>query len=413
MMGFQTVRGMKDFIEDDGVLLQKIFDVCRRNYELFGYIPAFTPAVESFDLLAAKSAAGDAIKNEIYYFKDKSERELGLRFDFTVPLGRIASSNNLAKPFKRFQIGKVWRYDRPGANRYREFYQADGDILGVDSIEAEVELIKIIKKTLDDLGIKGKVRVNNREFMDQLLEGFGFKGKLTDFLRIIDKSDKLGEKAVVEELQQNGFSIELFNFLKTNSLDKAEKILKNFSGFNSLKLFLSRVESLGLKDFVVVDFSLARGLDYYTGMVFEISSDIGLSIGGGGRYDRLVENYGGSPTSAVGISFGVSRLFDILKERNDSKFRNVLFVCSLNQNVESEKLEESLRLNGICVESNFLNKSIKKSIEYCLKRNIRFFCVIGDDEIKQRKFVIRDLANSTEKEFFFKYSDEIQEFLKN
>jgi histidyl-tRNA synthetase len=195
-MGYQTVRGMRDFLPEQAKKKQYIEDCCRRAFEKYGFEPLQTPAVEEFKLLAKKGSGGEAIKEEIYYFKDKGERELGLRFDLTVPLARVMATNpQLIKPFKRYQIARVWRYDRPQAKRYREFTQADADIVGVKGIEADFEIMQVAVEVMRKLELEFEIKVNNRMLLEELALKKGIKKEqVKDAFRLIDKLDTRGSK---------------------------------------------------------------------------------------------------------------------------------------------------------------------------------------------------------------------------
>jgi histidyl-tRNA synthetase len=390
-MSFQTVRGMRDLIGADACIQEFIEGNFRRVVASYGYLPQYTPAVESFELLAAKSAAGDAIKDEIYYFKDKGDRELGLRFDLTVPLGRVASSTQLKMPYKRYAIEEVYRYDRPQAKRYRAFKQADIDILGVKDLTAELEVMLITRDTFAKLGLKPCVIFNSRKLLEELISNFA-KGREIETMRILDKLDKVGEKNCKEMLAEKGIDEAIVDIINENNLEKITQILgQNSAGIIEVKEFSEMCKENKL-EFVEYNAALARGLEYYTGIVFEIKVDDGPSVGGGGRYDRLVANYGGSDTPAVGISYGVSRLFDILKEKGFKVGQEGLFLAGINiSSKELVKLGNTLREGGIFVETDLAEKSVSKAFEYAEKKGYQYIGIIGENEIKESKITIKNL----------------------
>ncbi|MFH1294505.1 MAG: HisS family protein, partial [Candidatus Aenigmatarchaeota archaeon] len=203
-MTLQTPRGTRDLVPEEMEKRNRIIDIIRKTYESYGFLPLETPAFESWELLSKKGGGGDAIKDEIYYFKDKSGRELALRFDLTVPLSRfIATNPQIAKPFKRYQIGRVWRYDRPQAGRFREFEQADIDIIGSASMEADAECIAAVSDVLKSLGLKNFViRVNNRKILNSMIKSLNLEKKAKDIFRILDKMEKAGENETTEELKK-------------------------------------------------------------------------------------------------------------------------------------------------------------------------------------------------------------------
>lgn len=397
-MKYQPVRGMRDIVGKNALVQQKIEDAVRCSAEKYGYLPLYTPAVESFELFTAKGTAGEAIKNEIYYFKDKSERELGLRFEFTASLARVAASSQLKLPFKRYQIGEVYRYDRPQAKRYRAFNQADIDILGVKGLEAELELMLIAKEVLSKLNINAKIKFNNRKLLQAILEGFA-KGKEIEAMRIIDKLDKFSEEDVKKELKEKGINSEIIDVVKKNSLDEISKLesVKYSDGLKEVNDFLGMLQGNEL-DFVELDLSLARGLEYYTGTVFEIKADNGPSIGGGGRFDRLIESYGGQATPAVGISFGVSRIFDFLVEKNDKIALEGLFLFGLGIPYGKViSVAETFRNNGINTDQDLTGKNISKNLDYAQSKGYKYAGIIGENELKTNSITIKDIETGEQK----------------
>ena len=377
---------MRDLLPEVAKKKQAIEDRIRREFEAYGFEPLETPVVEDFALLAAKGSAGEAIKEDIYYFKDKSDRELGLRFDLTVPLARIVANNpQLVKPFKRYQIGKVYRYDKPGASRYREFTQADADIIGSSSILADYECIALAYKVMKDLSFKFTIRVANKKLLEDICIANGVeKEKVNDCMRSIDKLDKINEEGVKKELEEKGLPVKILKTIKENNLEKIGKLVKESIGYKEVKELLDYCEKSGLSDYVKYDASLARGLEYYTGNVFEIISQkpdgsIGPSVGGGGRYDNLVETYGGTSTPAVGISFGVDRLLDLReKEVCEQKTQIMIIPMGLEAGKESLKIAKELREKGLNVENDLMQRSITKNLEYANKKKIPFVGIIGE-----------------------------------
>jgi len=390
-MTFQTVRGMRDLIGQDACIQEFIEANFREVFASYGYLPQYTPAVENFDLLAAKSAAGEEIKKEIYYFKDKGDRELGLRFDLTVPLGRVASSNQLKMPYKRYQIDEVYRYDRPQAKRYRAFKQADIDILGVKGLEAELEVMLVTRDCFTKLNLKPRVVFNSRKLLEELITSFA-KGREIEVMRVLDKLDKVGENDCKEMLKEKGLDTSIVDIIVKNDLEEIKGIIGEASeGLKEVNDFLALCKENEL-DFVEFSSALARGLEYYTGIVFEIKLDEGPSVGGGGRYDKLISNYGGQETAAVGISFGVSRLYDILKENGFKTSMEGLFLVSAGVPVkELVKIGDSLRTKGIYNETDLNGKSISKGFEFAEKKGYGFVGIIGENEIKDKTITIKNL----------------------
>ena len=390
-MSFQTVRGMRDLIGADACIQEYIEGSARKVFASYGYLPQYTPAVESFDLLAAKSAAGEEIKKEIYYFKDKGDRELGLRFDLTVPLGRVASSAQLKMPYKRYAIEEVYRYDRPQAKRYRAFKQADIDILGVSGLSAELEVMLVTRDIFDKLGLIPRVVFNSRKLLEELISSFA-KGKEIEAMRILDKLDKVGEADCKAMLTEKGIDTSIVDVIVKNNLEEITQIVGQKSeGLLEVKEFSKMCKENKL-DFVEYNSALARGLEYYTGIVFEIKVDNGPSVGGGGRYDKLVANYGGQETPAVGISYGVSRLFDILKEKGFKVGQEGLFLTGIGiKSKELVKIGDSLRKEGIFVETDLAEKNLSKNIDFAEKKGYQYVGIIGENEIAEGKITIKNI----------------------
>ena len=243
----KVVRGMRDLLPEQAGIREKILDVCKRAFESYGFEPLETPIVEEFDLLAKKGTGGEAIKNEIYYFKDKGNRELGLRFDLTVPLARVVANNpQLTKPFKRYAIGKVYRYDRPQAKRYREFTQADLDIVGSKSVVCEYECIAVIVKVMKELGIDFYIKINDRVLLEELAQDAGVKkDKIVDCLRSLDKLDKIGDTGVKKELKEKGIPTGIIEKLGSDFED-----YKDNEGAAQLRELLSLLKENKLDSYV-------------------------------------------------------------------------------------------------------------------------------------------------------------------
>src|SRR3989338_3774491 len=367
MTQFQPPRGTRDFLPEDMIKRQFILDKARETFEQWGFDPLDTPAFEDFALLTAKS--GEAVKDEIYYFKDKSDRELGLRFDFTVPLCRVAASNpNLPKPFRRYQLGTVWRYDRPGAGRYREFCQADIDIVGSAGPEADTEVVACACNVLQKLGLSNfYVSVSNRKIISSFLDDLGVDS--VNAMRTIDKFNKIGEKEVEEELKGKGVSEEkiksILKFIKIKDLDRTVSLIKDEKGKEGIDELYALLK--GLEKFVFsadVDMSMVRGLEDYTGNIFEITQkDNSLTITAGGRYDKMIEAFGGKPTPATGISLGVDRLLNFV-QLDLGKTKVSIFVANVNAKEKCMEIAKELRDIGLNVEYDIMDRPLGTPLDY-------------------------------------------------
>ncbi|MCH7902828.1 histidine--tRNA ligase [archaeon] len=414
-MKFQTVRGMRDFLPEKMKKKQFIEDFIRKVFESYGYEPLQTPIVEEFALLSAKGSGGETIKDEIYYFKDKSDRELGLRFDLTVPLGRIVANNpQLQKPFKRYVIDRVYRYDRPQAKRYREFTQADVDIVGVKSVLADFECLQIAIDVMRGLDFEFKIRVNNRKVLEELALQMEVKEEqIKEAFRSIDKLDKIGLKEVEKEFKTKGINTRILGQIEANSFDETQNYLKGSEAMEELNKLLELCKENKYSE-IEFDLSLARGLEYYTGAVFEVSIKDGPSVAGGGRYDKLIGLYGGQDTPATGISFGIDRLFDYLDDTLIIGPNTDVFIIPLSKEAVSEafKLGSKIRKQGFGVEVDLMQRNLKKNLDYANKKGIGFVIVLGEKELKEKKFKLKDMDSSEEKEFSFDEVNEISKFVK-
>ncbi len=415
---FQTVRGMSDLLTKQMMKKQYLEDLCRSVFEKYGFQPIQTPIVEDFALLAKKGSGGEAIKEEIYYFKDKSERELGLRFDLTVPFARILAANpQLPKPFKRYQIERVYRYDRPGAQRYREFTQADIDIAGVQSVLADFEIIAIAIEIFEKLETNFYIKLNNKKLLEEIALACNVKEEnVKSCLRSIDKLDKIGWSGIEKELNDKKIDSKILNVLKENNLEKIEKILKEKTGFEELQNLINLLKKEKLEKFAKVDLSLARGLEYYTGNVFEAIAEGKFSCGGGGRYDKLVENYGGQSTPAIGFSFGIDRILDVLEEKQKipGTSKTQIFIAPVNGTGREKVLEicQKIRKLGLNVEMDLMQRSISKSLDYCDKQKIPLVIMIGENEIQQQELTIKEMKTGKQSKLKFSELEKLKELFK-
>ncbi|MBI4894206.1 MAG: histidine--tRNA ligase [Candidatus Aenigmarchaeota archaeon] len=394
-MKFQTPKGTRDLMPEDAARMNYVRSVVSRVFESFGFAPLYTPAFESFELLGAKGGLGEAVKDEIYYFKDKSDRELGLRFDQTMPLARVISSNpQMPKPFKRYAVGTVWRYDNPQAMRWREFWQADADIVGSSSIVADAEVIAAACTCLEKLGFKDySIRVNNRKFLDAKIGKSVDKEKLPQIFRILDKLDKIGEEGVRAELRKIGCDKkEVLAIISDKSCADADEDIVRLRKY--LKPF-------GFDKRLQVDASLVRGLEYYTGLVFEVSLGKNVSCGGGGRYDDLIGKMGGQATASVGISLGLDRVAEVMKEeRMAYPKREVVFVVNVDEasRLAAIKLGQELRAAGIDCATNVTDRPMAKQFDSAESMGARYVVIVGKDEIKSKKFKLRDMETKKQSE---------------
>ncbi len=404
-------RGTTDFNTKDSIALNEILSIIEETFKRYGFSPIITPAIENTQVLNAK-AYGDESTKEMYVIEGGGE---ALRFDLTVPLARyMAMNKDLPLPFKRYQIGTVWRKDEPQRMRNREFFQADVDIIGSKDVQSDAECIAAMADAINSVGItEFEVLVNSRGVLNAILTSFGVIGDMQQkAIRVIDKMSKLSTKDTITQLvalgmEQNNAD-KLLNFLTSGNSneEKLDKLLINVKeaapDIENIKKLLSTLASYGMTSNIRVDFSLARGLDYYTGLVWEtvVTSENQKtpSIASGGRYDNLIGLYSKSPVPAVGSSIGVSRVFELLKNRSESKTYAKVFIATIGKdNIPySMEIAKKLRSEGIYVDLNVNEKGISKQLEYSNSIGIKYVAIIGNKENAAKQVNFRNMLDGTE-----------------
>lgn len=411
----RTLTGFMELLPGEQIEFDRFTDVLKQSYIKYGFYPLDTPVLESSAVLLAK--AGGETEKQIYRFK-KGDTDLTMRFDLTVPLAKYAALhyNELNFPFKRYQIGKVYRGERAQKGRFREFYQADIDIIGDGelSIVHDAEIPAVIYDIFSTLGIGGfKIRINNRKLLSGFFELQSLSERIDDVLRTVDKLDKIGRDGVMRELGEIGVSDEaaadIIAFVNTEGtsderLAAAEKYAgKNETfdkGLEDLKTVVGYVRLFGVPDDnFTVDFAIARGLDYYTGTVYETviteHPEFG-SVCSGGRYDNLAEFYTDKKLPGVGISIGVTRLFSVLKETGFFDFEKAspvdALIIPMTQNMGyCISVMKTLREKGVRVQTYYEDKKLKKKMTYANRINAPYAVIIGDDEIAAGKVALKNL----------------------
>ncbi|MBI2103128.1 histidine--tRNA ligase [Candidatus Woesearchaeota archaeon] len=410
-MEFQTAKGVRDVLPEDKILKNNVVALMTEQFELAGFAPLETPILERYETLAAKFAAGeasDALK-EIFSLQDQGKRNLALRFDLTVPLSRYVAMNpTLKMPFKRYEIGRVFRDGPIKLGRYREFWQCDIDIVGSKSMIAEAEILTLVNTVFSNLALSVIIKVNNRKVLNGILEQAGIDRK-EEAIISIDKLDKIGVDGVSAELKERGYTAKqiaaVFALVKGNmTLESLKAKLKDeegLQGISELEELFSYLNAIGIKA-VQFDVSLARGLAYYTGTVFEVrlkSGEFGSSLAGGGRYDTMIGNFigGGREIPAVGIAFGLEPILDVLKmkEKMNVKTPAKVLVLPINTVLESLVVAQELREKGISTDIALL-KGVTKNLQYAGALGIPFVAIVGEDELKQKKVLLRDMASGVE-----------------
>jgi len=408
----RLLKGFRDLLPVDIRKRDSVLNTIKKVFVSYGFEPVETPALEYASTLLGKYGQ-DATKL-IYKFRDQGDREIGLRYDLTVPLSRlISSSTNLQLPFKRYQIQPVWRADKPQAGRLREFLQCDADIIGVKSVKADIEVIKIAITGLEELGLKDfKIIMNDRQILFETIKDQGFKKEeIFSIIRSLDKLDKIGEKGVEEELIKNGFSKKAKDLLQ---------IIKNNQPSENLNEIFNYFKQVDLENKIEFSPTLARGLDYYTGMIFEmVSKDYSSgSIGSGGRYDNLVKNNRGEYLPAVGFSFGIDRLLEALEKQNvkinsNDQTQVLVTVFDKDYEMQSESIADKLREKNINVEVYLENEKLNKQLKYADKKNIPYVIIIGPDEVKNNTLTIKELSSGRQTSVATDKIDQLLSFLNH
>ena len=392
-MEFLNAKGTKDINPGDKLVMDEIVDTIKNVFELYGYNPLDTPILERFEVLSSKYAGGAEILKETFKLKDQGDRDLGLRYDLTVPLSRfIAMNPNLKLPFKRYQIGKVFRDGPVSSNRIREFTQCDVDVVGSKSLAYDAEILAITNDIFKNMKFKFKIKINNRKILDALLDEYNLENKEAVILAL-DKLEKVGEKQVIEEItniiKNRNDSNDIIKRLKSKNLK-----LKNPKGIDELNEVLKYAKMFNVKN-IEVDYSLARGLSYYTGTVFEVFTDSKEAIAAGGRYDEMISKFCNREMPAVGISFGLDRIFNLYKKKTKSLLQ--VYVIPINTLKQSLKIVNELRKNNIKVDIDLNERSITKNLDYANKLNIPYVIFVGKQELKSKKVKLRDMKTGKER----------------
>ncbi|KON30857.1 hypothetical protein AC482_02580 [miscellaneous Crenarchaeota group-15 archaeon DG-45] len=416
---FQPARGTRDFLPEEMTRRNWVLDRFREAFEAYGYEPLGTPAFESWELLKVKS--GDDIIEQIYYFRDKSDRELGLRFEWTASLCRVVSAHReLTMPFKRYAMGPVWRYERPSESRFREFWQADADVVGVADPIADAEVLAVAVDCLRRVGFEGfLIRLNDRRLLEAVVEIAGLpKERSLDVFRAVDKLGKIGPEGVKEELAGVGATPEeAEEILELTSLRgrpeaalaEARETLGGLpagrSGCDALSAIAGYAGAFGIEAYLEVDLSLARGLDYYTGPVYEIYAE-GFeehgSIAGGGRYDELIELFGGEPTPATGISLGVERIVPLLEKKG--AFENLrlgpgVYVAAASDAVRGRAIEvaQTLRRSGVAADIDLMCRSLARQLDHANRKGFRWAVIVGERELREGRVAVRNMETAEQR----------------
>lgn len=406
--------GFGEFLPNEQIAFNRLVDIIRESYELYGFVPIETPAVELTEVLLAKG--GGETDKQIYRFS-KGDTDLSLHFDLTIPLARYVAEHysQLTFPFRRYQIQKVWRAERAQKGRFREFLQCDVDVIGSNSLFVDAEMISLVSSVFEKMKIGDfVVKINNRKLLTGFFEFLGLSSSSADILRIIDKLEKIGKEAVRVELKSLGIEREkieeVLDFILITGSN--EDILTKLSGLHIKNpLFAEGISDLqtvmdvlALSDIspnrYQIDLTIARGLDYYTGIIYETLligyPELG-SIASGGRYDNLASYYTKETLSGVGISIGLTRLFSKLKElgliETKTSSSSKVLVSQLDTNLLGQyiKLAENFRKVGIPSEVYPVKDKLKKQLEYANKLGISYVVLIGEEEVKKNQISLKNM----------------------
>ena len=431
-MIIQNVKGGYDFLPKQQKIRNYINGVLKETFENYGYKPIETPILCYFDMLAGKYDENNDILNEIYKLTDQGNRKLGLRYDLTVPFAKFIAlnKNEIKLPFKRYEINKVFRDGPVKVGRDREFTQCDVDVVGLEDQMIEAELLSLYVKAFTKLNIEIIIKFNSRNLMKGLIKEVNVKEELIpSTITILDKLDKYTKEELTNELMTldlnkkqiksllNYFTLSLEELNNKFKETSNEYIIKGLEEINNLVKY---IKYLKLDEYCVFTSSLARGQDYYTGNVFEVYEKNGKlkgAIGGGGRYDKMITEFidDGTVYPAVGISFGLTSIYELLKDDESlNKNSNIdIYIIPLNTKYESLELASKLRDYNINIDIEMEDKKIKKSLDYCNKEEIPYVIILGEDEINNKVFKLKDMNKKIEYEIKMDGLEKVQRIIKN
>ena len=407
-----NLKGTTDFFPEDQIIRNKIIDLLKKTFEQYGFLPVETPILCYYDLLASKYAGGAEILKEVYKLTDQGKREIGLRYDLTVPFSKLIGMNKgLILPFKRYEIGKVFRDGPVKLGRAREFYQCDVDACGTESPYAEIEYFMMTNDVFKKLNINVEIRYNNRKFLSGLLEYAGVnKENISEFIISVDKLDKISRQDIEEELIRHTSKeiIEKVFDLFDKTLDELNEILKEstnenlVNGLKELNELNKLINDLDLNEVCIFTPFLARGLDIYTGTVWEVfdsSLNFKSALGGGGRYDKIITNFlnDGNVYPAIGCSFGLEPIYELLKEKEKGSLKKYdVYVYAFNNDYNLFKISKMLRDKGFKVLTELNNIKLKKAMNIANRENIDRVIILGEDELKENSVMIKNMITGNQ-----------------
>ena len=419
----QNLKGVTDYYGKEQLVRNKIINTLKETFENYGYMPLDSSILYNYDILAYKYQDGAEILNEIYTLTDQGNRKLGLRYDLTIPFCKIiANEKELRLPFRRYEIGKVFRNGPVKLGRCREFYQCDIDVVGIEGTGIEVEQMMLVLNVFEKLGINIIIKWNNRKLMSSLIKYIGIHEEQIDqVIGAIDKLEKLNQEELVQEFDKINIDsttvdklLDIFtkdiNYYNTLTID--EPLYKE--ALDEINELNNKLIKLNIQDKTKFTPTLARGLSIYTGTVFEFFDQdkrLTCSLGGGGRYNKIITDFisDGNTYPAVGLSFGLEPIYTILKEKYDKENLIDVYIIPLDTETECIQLADKLRRNNINVLVELNKRKVKKSFEYADKENIQHVIVVGSNEIESDTYTIKNMADGAQQSLT---EEELLQFFK-
>lgn len=427
MSEFKTVRGMRDFLPEEAKMMRYIEEKVRRVAELYGYREIITPLLESYELLAAK--AGEEVRLRMYTFKDLGKRMVAMRPEFTPSVARLVATTlrNEPKPLRLFCVGSLYRYDEPQQGRYREFWQSNFELMGSDKPEADAEIIMLTNSLMRTAGLKDYAfKIGHVGILRGVMSCEGLDEKVqNNVMQLMDKKLYTDAIEIVKEKKASSRCLKTLNELvklKGRSPEVIEKIKRCVKGYEEalkatenleeiLKLVLESMDNIDIS----IEAGFARGLEYYTGIILEVNvPQLDKALAGGGRYDRLIELFGGQPTPAVGIAHGIDRIMLALQLQKavlNMKEGKKIMIIPVNEDVKSEalKISQKLRDSNISVEFEVTGRKMSKALEDANRRKMDYAIIVGKKELEENSVVVRDLSKREQKTVKI---EEIMEIIK-
>lgn len=407
-MDLKNVKGTVDNLPSKEIIRRKAVNILTDTFEKYGYLPLDTSILCYYDLLSSKYSGGSEILKEVYTLKDQGNRELGLRYDLTVPFSKVISMNvgrDINLPFKRYEVGKVFRDGPVKTGRAREFYQCDVDVCGIEGSFIEAEMLMMTISCYKNLGIDIYIEINNRKLLQGLIMAVGVnEDNINKVILSVDKLAKIGEDGVKEELKELDISMDsidkLFSYFKLSKEDILNLDIDNnifVEGKNEVSELFNYIDKLGLTECIFTPY-LARGLEIYTGTVWEVfdkENRLSCAIGGGGRYDKIITNFvdDGNNYPAVGISFGLVPICELLENGDDTLYD--LLIIPMDTELECLKLAGKLRNSGLKVIIEMNKRKVKKALDGANKSKIPYVIILGENEINSGVIELKDMVNSS------------------